>query len=76
MGWSEAPQASNTLGWSQLRHGELIEVLDGDLVVSRGVVDDITSDRQVVWLRLSYGRGRQVFRQGDGWQLRTVRRAP
>ncbi|GGH99913.1 hypothetical protein GCM10007170_35850 [Arthrobacter liuii] len=76
MGWPEAPETSNTLGWSELRHGQLIEVLDSDLIVSRGVVDDFTSDRQVVWLRLSYGTGRQVFHQRDGWQLRAVRGTP
>jgi hypothetical protein len=55
MGWSEVPEASDILEWFELRHGELIAVLDSDLV-SRRVVEDFTSDRQVVWLRLSYGR--------------------
>lgn len=76
MSCSGAPNPSDPLEWSGLRLGDVIEVLDRDLVISRGVVDDFTSNRQGVWLRLSYGRGKQVFHQRDGWQLRSVRGEP
>lgn len=66
----------NPFEWGRLSRGDVIEVLDHDLVISRGVVDDFTYDRQVIWLQLSYGGGRQMFHQQDGWQLRPALEAP
>lgn len=70
------PDGLTPFPWGKLSRGDLIEVLDNDLVISRGVVDDFTSDRQVIWLQLSYGRGRRMFHQQDGWQLRSIHEAP
>lgn len=73
MDWPETPGASNVLEWRELRYGDVVEVLDADRVISRGMVDEFSPDAQVVWLQLSYGRGRQAFHRRDGWQLRLVR---
>lgn len=62
--------------WAGISRGEEIEVLDNDIVISRGVVDDYTSDRSILWLHLSYGGGRRLFQREDGWQIRAVNQAP
>lgn len=61
--------AFHTFDWRRIKRGDKVDVLDNGMIISSGVVDDFTSDRQVVWLRLSYGRGRKMFHQQDGWQL-------
>lgn len=65
---------SNTAAWKGLRRGEEIEVLDGDLVIAHGVVEEFTADQKIIWLQLSYGKGRRMFHHDDGWCLRPVRR--
>nr|BFE43511.1 hypothetical protein GCM10017547_14040 [Pseudarthrobacter oxydans] len=60
--------------WRGLSRGEEIEVFDNDLVIARGVVDDYTHDRRVLWLHLTYGGGRRMFHHEDGWHVRAVRR--
>jgi hypothetical protein len=62
--------------WAGIGRGEEIEVLDNNIVISRGVVDDYTSDRSILWLHLSYGGGRRLFHREDGWQIRAVNQAP
>lgn len=66
---------SSTAEWKGLRRGEEIEVLDKDLVIAHGVVEEFTSDQKVVWLQLSYGNGRRMFHHDDGWFLRPARRS-
>lgn len=64
-----ARDAFTTFEWGRIRRGDKDDVLDNDMIISSGVVDDCTSDREVVWLQVSYGRGRRMFHQQDGWQL-------
>lgn len=58
--------------WRGLSRGEEIEVLDNDLVIARGVVDDYTHDRRLLWLHMSYGGGRRMFHHEDGWKVRAA----
>lgn len=73
---SVTPNDFSPFEWRRIKRGDEIEVLNHDVIISRGVVDDFTFDRHVLWLEESYGRGRRMFHQQDGWQLRTVREAP
>lgn len=61
-----------TFDWEGLIRGDEIEVIDDGLVISRGVIEEISLDRGTVRLQPSYGKGRSIFRQEDGWQLRAV----
>lgn len=56
--------------WKGLEPGDEIEVLDNGLVVSRGVIEDISLERGIIRLKLSYGKGNRTFRQEDGWKVR------
>lgn len=55
--------------WSSLAKGERVEVDCGDVVIHRGVVDDVTDDGSVVWLWLDEGRGRAFYLQSDGHSI-------
>lgn len=58
--------------WKGLRPGDEIEVLDNGLVISRGVIENLSFERGIIRLKLSYGKGSRTFRQEDGWQVRPV----
>jgi hypothetical protein len=58
--------------WNRLRTGDEIEVLDGGLVIARGVIEDLASDQGSVRLRLSYGRSERTYRREAGWQVRHI----
>lgn len=68
------PASFEIFGWQGLRQGDEIEVLDGGLIIARGVIEDLSSDQGILRLKLSYGGGRQTFCREDGWQIRAVGR--
>lgn len=68
------PMTFEIFDWKSLTRGEEVGVLDNALVISRGVVDDFRLDRRIPWLHLTHGRGRRMFHQEDGWQVRDERR--
>jgi hypothetical protein len=60
--------------WNRLRPGDEVEVLDGGLVIARGVIEELASDQGIIRLRLSYGRSERTYRREAGWQVRPIRR--
>ncbi|TLM80771.1 hypothetical protein [Pseudarthrobacter sp. NamE5] len=68
------PTPFEIFDWNGIRPGDEIEVLDDGLAIARGVIENVTSDQRIIWLKLSYGRGGRKYRREDGWQIRTIRR--
>jgi hypothetical protein len=60
--------------WKGIRLGDEIEVLDDGLVIARGLIKDLASDRSLIQLKLSYGRGARTYLREDGWQVRNIQR--
>ena len=60
--------------WNGLRLGDEIEVLDDRRAITRGVIEDLTSDQSMLQVKLAYGTGGRTYRREDGWQVRTIRR--
>lgn len=58
--------------WTGLRPGNEVEVLDYGLVIAQGVIEELTSDRGSLRLRLSYGGNERTYRREDGWEVRTI----
>ena len=67
------PASFEIFDWNEIRAGNEIEVLDDDLVIALGVIEDLAWDQSMIRLKLSYGRGSRIFRRADGWKLRTIR---
>lgn len=57
---------------NRLRPGHEIEVLDDGLVITRGVIENLSLEQGIIRLKLSYGRGRRTYRRRDGWEVRMV----
>jgi hypothetical protein len=66
------PMSFEIFDWNSLRPGDEIEVLDGGLVIARGVIEDLASDSSIIRLRLSYGRSERTYRREAGWQVRPI----
>lgn len=69
---SLTPMAFKTFEWIGLKPGDQIEVLDGGLVIARGVIKDLAPNQSLIRLKLAYGRGERIYRREDGWQVRTI----
>lgn len=66
----------NASRWNTLSKGEEVEILANHSSKLHGLIDDFTDDRSVVWVHLSGGRGRRMFHQDDGWEVRVLCSAP
>ncbi len=75
--------AFKNLNWSSVNRGDEVEILDNYLVIARGLVDDYTDDREILWLipsfggrqpsiRQTYGGGRRMLHRADGWDVRII----
>lgn len=60
--------------WNGLKCGDEVDVVDNGLVIARGVVEDVEIAQGILRLELSYGKGKRVFLQEDGWEVRAARR--
>jgi hypothetical protein len=51
-------------GWESLQPGQEVEVREPGRADRAGVIDDLTPDGSVVWVRL-HGQSRRMFLEGD-----------
>ena len=67
--------------------GDEVGILDGGLVIARGLVVNLTEDRELLSLVLTFGSARSsnkyrfsardwTFRRADGWQVRVLPISP
>lgn len=61
------------LDWPEVSPGQYVSLYKKGHGHFHGKVDDLTPDGAIVWVHLADGRGRRMFAQADGYQLRPYR---
>ncbi|AFR31352.1 hypothetical protein [Arthrobacter sp. Rue61a] len=51
--------------WSTLSAGDTVEIREGIEVVASGTVEDHTSNKDIIWIRLSDCNERKIFLRSD-----------
>ena len=61
--------------WRYLSPGDRVEVLNGDIFIGSGRVDEVTTDGANIWIHLDSGFGRVLIHKDDGvdiWRINSV----